>query len=44
VATVATLFFVPVVYSIIRGSNDDDASRGRTTEPQEEPEHSGQTV
>jgi multidrug efflux pump subunit AcrB len=44
VATVATLFFVPVVYSIIRGRNDDDTGRGKADEPQEEPvQYSGQT-
>jgi multidrug efflux pump subunit AcrB len=44
VATVATLFFVPVVYSIIRGRNDD-TDRGDSSEPHEEPaQHSGQTA
>jgi multidrug efflux pump subunit AcrB len=39
VATIATLFFVPVVYSIIRGSHDNDPGRDDTVEPQEEPAH-----
>jgi Cu/Ag efflux pump CusA len=42
-ATVATLFFVPTVYSIIRGGRDDDHDRGPTDQPEEEPaQQSGQ--
>ena len=36
-ATVATLFFVPTVYSIIHGGKDDHEDQGPTHEPEEEP-------
>jgi multidrug efflux pump subunit AcrB len=36
-ATIATLFFVPVVYSIIRGSADEPTQPGPAPEPHAEP-------
>jgi multidrug efflux pump subunit AcrB len=45
VATIATLFFVPVVYSIIHGGNGDENGRDDMHEPDEEPaQQPGQTA
>jgi multidrug efflux pump subunit AcrB len=39
VATVATLFFVPTVYSIIRGRKDSKHARNQSDEPEPAPAH-----
>jgi multidrug efflux pump subunit AcrB len=39
VATIATLFFVPVVYTIVRGKKDNDEEDEETATPELEPAH-----
>jgi multidrug efflux pump subunit AcrB len=43
-ATIATLFFVPTVYSIIRGSREDHEDQAPPPQPEEEPAASGHTA
>jgi multidrug efflux pump subunit AcrB len=41
VATIATLFFVPTVYSIIRGMDDEEKQPEQKSSHQDEPAHAG---